>query len=81
MSGIMGGGGCPNGKVHLKFPFWLFETLPKHSRPGMAGTGRGRGVRAKSQQERVRQLQWPPIGIDNQSEEICQSRSVSCDLI
>ena len=24
-----GGGRTPNGKCHLKFPFWLFETFPK----------------------------------------------------
>ena len=25
---IKGGGSTPNGKNHLKFPFWLFDTLP-----------------------------------------------------
>ena len=24
------GGQTPNGKCHLKFPFWLFEPFPKH---------------------------------------------------
>ena len=23
-----GGGGTPNGKSHLKFPFWFFDSLP-----------------------------------------------------
>ena len=26
---IKGGGPTPNGKNHLKFPFWLFDNLPK----------------------------------------------------
>ena len=25
---IKGGGSMPNGKNHLKFPFWLFDTFP-----------------------------------------------------
>ena len=25
---IRGGGRTPNGKCHLKFPFWFFETFP-----------------------------------------------------
>ena len=27
--GESGGGPTPNGKNHLKFPFWLFDALPK----------------------------------------------------
>ena len=26
---LRGGGSTPNGKNHLKFPFWLFENVPK----------------------------------------------------